>query len=141
MPLKDFIIWVYCWTDENMTEALGNTTLRSRGFEPTLSDMKVIMMEIVSKFLSYDGDNRVWAYFKTHWLPWFPKLTSRSSFAKQASNLWHVKQRLQERLDQKSRMHAQCYIVDGFPITTAHFKRANKSNHFKGGVGDGFWCR
>jgi hypothetical protein len=33
MPLEEFIIWVYCWTDENMTEVLENTTLRSRGFK------------------------------------------------------------------------------------------------------------
>jgi IS5 family transposase len=138
MPLEEFIIWVYCWTDENMSEALGNTTLRSRGFKPALSDVEVITMEIVGEFLSYDCDKRIWAYFKTHWLPWFPKLTSRSSFAKQASNLWHIKQRLQERLSQQSSMHAQCYIVDGFPITTAHFKRANKSNNFKGEAGYGF---
>jgi hypothetical protein len=29
-------------------------------------------------------------------------------------------------------------IVDGFPMTTAHFKRANKSNNFKGESGYGF---
>jgi hypothetical protein len=42
------------------------------------------------------------------------------------------------KLDQQSSMHAQCYIIDGFPITTAHFKRANKSNNFKGEAGYGF---
>ena len=35
-------------------------------------------------------------------------------------------------------MNAQCYIVDGFPMMTAHFKRANKSNNFKGEAGYGF---
>jgi hypothetical protein len=50
MPLKEFIIWVYCWTDENMSEVLGNTMLRSRGFKPALSDVEVITMEIVGVF-------------------------------------------------------------------------------------------
>jgi hypothetical protein len=31
MPLEEFIIWVYCWTDENVAEVLGNEKLRSRG--------------------------------------------------------------------------------------------------------------
>jgi len=44
----------------------------------------------------------------------FPKLTSRSSFAKQSSNLWHVKQLLQGRLNEESSVNAQCFIVDGF---------------------------
>ena len=138
MPLEGFIIWVYCWTDENMTEVLGNTALRSRGFKPALSDVEVITMEIVGEFLSYDTDKGIWKYFKTHWQSWFPKLTSRSNFAKQASNLWHVKQLLQERLNERISMNAQCYIVDGFPMETAHFKRANKSNNFKGEAGYGY---
>lgn len=35
-------------------------------------------------------------------------------------------------------MNAQCFIVDDFPMTTAHFKRANKSKNFKGEAGYGF---
>lgn len=138
MPLEEFIIWVYCWTDENMSKVLGKTKLRSRGFQPELSDIEVITMEIVGEFLSYDTDKAIWTYFKTHWLSLFPKLTSRSSFAKQASNLWHVKQLLQGKLNEESSMNAQCFIVDGFPMPTAHFKRANKSKNFKGEAGYGF---
>jgi hypothetical protein len=46
--------------------------------------------------------------------------------------------KVESRLNQKSSMHAQRYIVNGFPITTAHFELTNKSNHFKGEVGYGF---
>lgn len=138
MPLEEFIIWVYCWTDENMSKVLGDVKLRSRGFQPQLSDCEVITMEIVGEFLSYDTDKAIWTYFKTHWLSFFPKLTSRSSFAKQASNLWHVKQLLQGKLNEESSVNSQCFIVDGFPMTTAHFKQANKSNNFKGEAGYGF---
>jgi hypothetical protein len=35
-------------------------------------------------------------------------------------------------------MNARCYIVDGFPMTTAYFKRANKSSNFKRESGYGF---
>ena len=44
MPLEEFIIWVYCWTDENVVKVLGNQKLRSRGFKPALSDVEVITM-------------------------------------------------------------------------------------------------
>jgi hypothetical protein len=47
-------------------------------------------MEIVGEFISFDTDKGIWKYFKTHWQSWFPKLSSRSNFAKQAANLWHV---------------------------------------------------
>ena len=32
-------------------------------------------------------------------------------------------------------MNAQCFIVDGFPMQTARFKRAKKSRNFKGETG------
>ena len=66
MPLEGFIIWIYCWTDENMSKVLGDVKLRSRGFQPELSDSEVITMEIVGEFLSYDTDKAIWTYFKTH---------------------------------------------------------------------------
>ena len=103
MPLDEFIIWVYCWTDEKVVKVLEKQKLRSRGFKPALSDVEVITMKIVGEFLSYDTDKAIWEYFKTHWLSLFPKLSSRSSFAKQASNLWHVKQLLQSQLNNQSR--------------------------------------
>ena len=95
-------------------------------------------MEIVGEFLSLDTDKAIWTYFKSHWIDLFPTLPSRSSFAKQASNLWHVKQLLQQRLSKKSNVNTECYIVDGFPISTAHFKRSQKSNNFKGDAGYGY---
>jgi hypothetical protein len=129
---SNFIIWVYCWVDENITEILGDTKIRKRGFEPALSDIEVITMEIVGEFISFDTDKWIWKYFKTHWQSWFPKLSSRSSFAKQVANLWHVKHLLQARLSSRYKGNTVCHIVDGFPITTAHFKRAKKSLNFKG---------
>jgi hypothetical protein len=137
MPLDEFIIWIYCWTDENIAKVLGNQKLRSRGFQPALSDTEVITMEIVGEFLSYDTDKAIWKYFKTHWLHFFPKLTSRSTFAKQASNLWHVKVLLQHKATGQNNLNSQYLIVDGFPIKTAHFKRAYNSQNFRGEAGYG----
>jgi hypothetical protein len=51
-----------------------------------------------------------------------------------------VKQLLQGKLNEQSSMNAQCFIVDGLPMTTTHFKRANKSHNFKGEAGYGFFA-
>ena len=47
MLLEEFIICIYYWTDENIAKVLENKKLRSRGFQPALSDTEVIIMEIV----------------------------------------------------------------------------------------------
>ena len=43
-------------------------------------------MEIVGEFQSIDTDKGIWRYFRNHWHEWFPRLGSRSQFAKQAAN-------------------------------------------------------
>jgi hypothetical protein len=91
MPSEELIIWVYCWIDESHVEILGENNIGKRVFEPALSDIEVITMEIVGEFISFDTDKGSWKYFKTHWQSWFPKLSSRSSFTKKTANLWHVK--------------------------------------------------
>ena len=41
-------------------------------------------------------------------------------------------------MSSKHKENYVCHIVDGFPITTAHFKRAKKSQNFKGEAGYGY---
>jgi hypothetical protein len=64
MPLEELTIWVYCWVDENYIEILGENNIRKRVFEPALSDIEVITMEIVGEFISFDTDKGSWEYFK-----------------------------------------------------------------------------
>jgi hypothetical protein len=112
MPLEELTIWVYCWIDENYIEVLGENNIRKCVFEPALSDIEVITMEIVGEFISFDTDKGSCKYFKTHWQSWFPKLSSRSIFTKKTANLWHVKPLLQARLSSKYKENAVCHIVD-----------------------------
>ena len=75
-------------------ETLGEQRLGERGFTPSLTDSEVITMEIVAEFLSINTDKGAWKYFVNHWKKLFPKLGSRSNFAKHASNLWNLGMRL-----------------------------------------------
>lgn len=53
MPIEDFIIYVYCCV-EDVCRQLVKTPLRSRGFQPKLTDGEVITMEIVGEFIGQD---------------------------------------------------------------------------------------
>ena len=94
MPEADFIITVFCVV-EDLIKALALPPLRKRGFTPGLSDSEVITMEIVGEFLGRHEDKGIWHYFSTHWLTWFPKIPCRTTFLRQAANLWLVKQAIQ----------------------------------------------
>ena len=50
MPIEEFIITVYCLVDSEFKNITKDFSLRSRGFEPKLSDSEVITMDIVGKF-------------------------------------------------------------------------------------------
>ncbi len=96
-------------------------------------------MEVVGEFLGFSTDKGIWAYFRDHWSEWFPGLGSRANFAKQISNLWAVKQQLQEKLARLlGAFDRPVHIIDGFPLPICGFKRAKGSANFKGQADYGY---
>lgn len=133
MSLEHFIITVYCLVDSELKKLLGMKRLRSRGFGPKLSDAEVITMDIVGEFLGKDTDAGIWRYFKNHWLAWFPQLGSRTNYVKQSANLWVMKQKIQSALlNQTNALMDDLHMADGLPIPVCHFKRARRSEVFRG---------
>jgi hypothetical protein len=135
MLTEDFIISVYCCVDDIFRETI-KTPLRTRGFQPKLSDSEVITIEVVGEFLGYDQDKSIWRYFRNHWHSWFPNLGSRSNFVKQSANLYNVKELIHEKLVNKmNALDCSLHIVDGFPMPVCKTTRANRSRCFKGDAG------
>ena len=93
MPIENFIIEIYLFVDNFLQ---GYQKLRQRGPCPSLNDCELITMEIAGEFLGYGSDKSIFDYFKTHWHPWFPRLSSRSPFIRQSANLWSVKEELRK---------------------------------------------
>jgi len=77
MSVEDFIIYVY-YCVEDICQIILKQPLRSRGFQPKLSDAEVITMEMVGEFMGKDQDKSIWRYFHNHWYSWFPCLGSRA---------------------------------------------------------------
>ena len=132
MPLEEFIITVFCWVETAFEDVTAGIKLRTRGFAPRLSDSEVITLEIVGEVLGYDGDEAIWSYFKRHWAAWFPGLGDRSTFVRQAANLWRIKQVLHERLvAELGARTTDGHIIDGFPIAVCKVARAVRSQVLK----------
>ncbi len=131
MSLENFIITVYCLVEEMLEKLCSEQKLRQRGFEPGLSDSEMITLETVAEFLGIDTDKGAWEYFSNHWRDWFPKLGSRANFAKQAANLWVIKQRMQKEIaKQLGAFSDTLHLADGFPMPACHLKRAHFSRLF-----------
>ena len=132
MSIEDFIITVYCLIDDEVKKITDRHALRTRGFEPKLSDSEVITMDIVGEFLGKDTDTGIWRYFKEHWCVRFPGLGCRWSYAKQSANLWSIKQKIQASFaKQNGALSDTLHMADGLPMPICHFKRAGFSSIFK----------
>jgi hypothetical protein len=134
MDLDDFIITVFCWIDEAIPRMLEGQRLRQRGPAPTLCDSEVMTMEIVGEYLGLAHDTALFAYFRRHDAHFFPAVRSlhRTTFIRQAANLWRLKERLwQHLLDQVPR-DPTFAIVDSFPLPVCQFARAHRCRRFRG---------
>lgn len=132
MSEEYFIIAVFCLVDD-LIKALKLPPLRKRGFAPALSDSEVITMELVGEFLGMHEDKGIWSYFTRHWHPLFPSMPHRTTFLRQAANLWSVKQAVQTLLAQHLGAYGDnIHIADGFPLPICAFRRAPNSRLFNG---------
>lgn len=131
--IEEFIIAVYLCIEEHLPVLLQMYPPRSRGFAPGLSDAEILTIEIVGEILGYHTDIGIWRYIQRHWQSWFPKLPHRSTFVRQAANLWNYKQLLHQKLLVELKAHeSSLYRIDGFPIPVCGFKRAPQCQLFRG---------
>jgi hypothetical protein len=132
VDLDTLIIAVFCLLDD----ALGRlpSRLRQRGPRPALSDAEVLTVEAVGEYLGLDRDAEVFAYFRRHYGHFFPALgrVHRTTFARQAANLWKVKEALWQRLLPETGCDPRWAMVDSFPVAVCRFARAPRCRSFRG---------
>jgi len=98
MDRDTFIITVYCLVDDEYKKLRTGYRVRHAGFAPELSDAEVITMEICGEYFKQQTDKDLFDYFAQHYRHFFPTLSERSLFVRQAANLWQFKAVLQQRL-------------------------------------------
>lgn len=130
MDLETFITTIYCVCDD----VLRGQKLRQRGFAPKLSDSEVLTMEFVGEFLGLDTDAAIYRHFRWHPAQLFPTLLDvhRTTFARQAANLWGAKWQLWRSLLGQLRSDPLISVVDSVPMPVCRFARAKRCRLFQG---------
>src|SRR5215208_7395983 len=130
MDLSTFIVAVFCLIDDRLKQR----RIRSRGPTPTLSDSEVITIEIIGEFLGLDEDTQLFAYFRRHYAHYFPNLSGvhRTTFSRQAANLWKVKEHLWQALLVDTPHDPPFAICDSMPLPACLFARAYRCRRFRG---------
>jgi PAS domain-containing protein len=132
MDRDEFIITVYCLVCEHYRVIKSQYPLRRGGFAPALTDEEVITMEICGEYLKLPTDKDLFAYFRTHYAHFFPCLTDRTLFVRQAANLWRVKAAIQQRLTCVSGQAAEpLQIIDTLPLPVCGYTRSGRDRCFK----------
>lgn len=128
MDITTFIIATFCLIDDH----LAGRRLRRRGPQPTLKDSEVLTIEVVGEFLGLETDSNIFTHFRRHYADWFPGITkiNRTSFVRQAANLWRVKKELWQSLVKRIPYDPYFSIVDSFPVPVCRFARANRCRLF-----------
>jgi hypothetical protein len=130
VDLSTFIVAVFCLIDDR----LQGRSIRQRGPAPKLSDSEVLTIEIVGEFLGLDTDKALYLFFQRHYAEWFPALSEihRTTFARQAANLWKVKECLWQQLLAFTPHDPTFAICDSMPLPACLFARAYRCRRFRG---------
>jgi hypothetical protein len=96
-------------------------------------------MEVVGEYLGLDCDTAICNYFRRHFDHFFPALCAvhRTTFVRQAANLWRVKELVWQRLLEHTGADPQWALVDSFPIHVCRFGRAPRRRSFRAEAGFG----
>jgi len=133
MTLDDYIVTTFCLLDDLLAD-LQLDDVRQRGPRPLLHDSEVLTIEVVGEFLGFDQDAQLFWYFRRHWAAAFPGLRQvhRTTFVRQAANLWAVKQRLQQHLAGRLTAGDPLWHIDSMPVHACQFARASYCRRFAG---------
>jgi hypothetical protein len=133
MERDTFIIAVFCCIADLTPILMGTKPLRKGGFSPQLTDAEVITIEICGEFLKLSTDKDIFQYFYSHYRHFFPQLTERTLFVRQAANLWVIKQQLWQLLVRLSdEDHAPVHCIDTLPIPVCRLARACRERCLQG---------
>lgn len=132
MDRDEFIITGYCLVCEQYQVIKTTSPGRRGGFAPALSDEEGITREICGEYFTLSTDKDLFAYFRTHYTHFFPHLTDRTLFVRQAANLWSVKGLIQPRLTQGSGQSADPGQISAtLPVPVCGYTRSGRDQCFK----------
>ncbi len=136
MSPQELLLQVFCLVDDQL-KALDLGRVRPRGFAPKLTDSEVLTIEIVGEFGGLDADRDLFRHFQQYHTAEFPALAHvcRTTFARQAANLWRIAHLIQTRLADWLSGDDPYWLVDSLPIDACEFARATFCSRF-GGVAD-----
>ena len=134
MDLDTKIIAVFCRIDDALKSLFQGQRLRKSGPEPRLSDAEALTIEAVGEFLGLNRDTALYRYFRQHYSHFFPAMAQvcRTTFVRQAANLFWVKERVWQILLSSIRHDPALAIVDSFPLPVCRFARAHRCQRFRG---------
>jgi hypothetical protein len=132
--LDEFIVAAFCTVDDALRALPASRFGRQRGPAPVLADSEVLTLEIVGEFLGLDQDVAIYRYFRWPYGHFFPQLRQvhRTTFARQAANLWATKEWLWQALLDQVPHDPTFALVDSFPLPVCQFARARRCRRFRG---------
>jgi hypothetical protein len=139
MHPQDVLLEVFCLVADELA-ALALPRLRSRGPDPARTDAEVIAIELAGEAWGLDTDLAIYRHFRAYHAAEFPALArvTRTTFARQAANLWRVKRVLQQRVAARLAPGRSVWLVDSLPVEACKFARATFCDRFYGQADYGY---
>lgn len=124
-----FLITLFCLIDD----WLAARRVRQRGPAPILRDSEALTVEVAGAFFGLDTDEAIYLHFRRFYADLFPRLgrVDRTTFARQAANLWKVKEALWQHLLARIDHDPALSIIDSCPLPACRFARSQRCRRLR----------
>ncbi|MDQ3322193.1 MAG: IS982 family transposase [Acidobacteriota bacterium] len=85
---------------------------------------KLSLWRICGEYFKHSTDKDLFNYFKAHYQHWFPNLSDRTLFVRQAANLWQFKALIEQQIVcQAEQAFADLQVIDTLPVSVCQWVR------------------
>ena len=109
----------------NILDQNGN--IPKPGRTPQFSDLEVISLALTTEYMSLDSENWLFNKIKSDYADDFPHLIERTRFNRRRRQLFHVVEKIRQRLAHQFLEFEDYFIIDSMPLEVCRVSRERRA--------------
>ena len=118
----------------NIPDFDRNGNIPKAGIDPLFTDLEVISLLLVAKYMSLDNENWLFNKIKNDYTQDFPHLIDRTRYYRRKRQLFPFIEKVQQQLAHQFQDFEEYFIIDSMPLEVCKISREKRSQVCRGSI-------